>query len=579
MVPEVAILCLCQVSGRPIHVVAAVPGTATIACMKAAPESEEFDYVIVGGGSAGCLLANRLSADPTVRVCLVEAGGRDNWHWINIPVGYLYCIANPRTDWMLRTTRDPGLNGRDIHYARGRGLGGCSLINAMIYMRGQSRDYDEWAALCGDSSWNWHNVLPLFRQHEDHFRGANAFHGAGGEVRVEQQRLHWDVLDRFADAAQQAGIARTADFNTGDNDGSGKFEVTQKRGLRWHAGKAFIDPVRLRSNLVIRTWSTAQRLQFAGLRCTGVHVVSRPPRAGVSQTLLHARREVILAAGAIGSPQLLQLSGIGAPGLLQPLGIPVVRALAGVGANLQDHLQLRLAFRVQGIRTLNTLANSLAGRLLMGLEYALRRSGPLTMAPSQLGVFTRSSPAHATPNLEYHVQPLSLDRFGEPLHRFAAFTASVANLRPSSRGHVQITSADWQQPPRIHCNYLGTAADRQVAIEAIRLTRRIVAMPALAACQPEEFMPGVACQSDDQLVEAAGNIGTTIFHPVGTCRMGRVDDAAAVVDAQLRVIGLQGLRVADASVMPVITSGNTNAPTMMIAEKAAAMIREAAIRR
>ncbi len=533
-------------------------------------DTHEFDYVIVGGGSAGCVLANRLSADPAARVCLIESGGTDNWVWINIPVGYLYCIANPRTDWMFRTTKDPGLNGRDIHYARGVGMGGCSLINAMIYMRGQARDYDEWATLTGDRSWGWANVLPLFRQHEDHFRGGNSHHGAGGELRVEAQRLSWDILDRFADAAVEAGIPRTNDFNTGTNEGAGRFEVTQKRGVRWHARKAFVDPARHRPNLTVRDSTSVRRLLFEGQRCTGVEV--QVNGTGPGQYTIKATREVILAAGSIGSPQLLQMSGVGAPDLLRQHQIPVVHALPGVGANLQDHLQLRMAYKVTGIKTLNTMANSLWGKAMMGLEYALFRTGPLTMAPSQLGVFTRSSAEHATPNIEYHVQPLSLDKFGDPLHPFPAFTASVANLRPTSRGHVRIVSGRWEDKPEIHCAYLSTAEDRKVAAEGLRLTRRIAGMPALAPYRPEEFLPGPQYQSDEELAMAAGTIGTTLFHPVGTCKMGRADDHTAVVDAQLRVRGLTGLRVVDASVMPTITSGNTAAPTMMIAEKAAQMI-------
>ena len=534
-------------------------------------EMDEFDYVIVGGGSAGCLLANRLSADPAKRVCLLEAGAADNWIWINIPVGYLYCIANPRTDWMFRTGSEPGLNGRDIHYARGRGLGGCSLINAMIYMRGQKRDYDQWAALTGDPAWAWEAVLPAFLAHEDSHRGDGRFHHAGGEVRVEEQRLSWKILDRFAQAAEQAGIPRTDDFNTGNNAGSGRFEVTQKTGVRWHAAKAFLKPVKKRTNLVIRTHAHARRLAFEGKRCVGVEVRNSGPD-GPATWLARARDEVVLAAGAIGSPQLLQLSGVGAPHLLARHGIEPIHALPGVGENLQDHLQLRMAFKVHGIRTLNTIANSLWGRAMMGLEYAFLRSGPLTMAPSQLGVFWQSSGAHLTPNLQYHVQPLSLDKFGDPLHGFPAFTASVCNLRPTSRGQVHIVSADPDVKPAIRCNYLATDDDRAVAVAALKLTRRIVGMPALRPYAPEEFLPGPQVQSDTELAQAAGDIGTTIFHPVGTCRMGEANDPQAVVDSQLRLIGATGLRIADASIMPTITSGNTNAPTMMIAERAAAMI-------
>lgn len=536
--------------------------------------SQEYDYVIVGGGSAGCLLANRLSANPDHRVLLIEAGARDNWIWIHVPVGYLYCIANPRTDWMYRTTHDTGLNGRDIHYARGLGLGGCSLINGMIYMRGQARDYDEWAQLSGDSSWSWQQVLPLFMQHEDFYKGASEFHGVGGEWRVEQQRLSWDILDRFREAAREAGIPFTDDFNRGDNEGSGKFDVTQRGGVRWHAGKAFLrDIEKSRPNLTIAAQSQATRLLFEGRRCSGVEIATKQKRSDArEQWQVRARREVIVCGGAIGTPQLLQLSGIGPVKLLQEHGIPVVQALDGVGANLQDHLQLRTIYKVRGIRTLNTIANSIFGKAAMGLEYLLKRSGPLAMAPSQLGIFARSSTEQQTANLEYHVQPLSLEKFGDPLHDFPAFTASVANLRPTSRGHVRIVNRDWQSAPEIHCAYLSTDTDRKVAADSLRLTRLIAGMPALQAYAPEEYLPGAQVQSDAELARAAGDIGTTIFHPVGTCKMGRADDDTAVVDAQLRVRGIDGLRVADASIMPTITSGNTNAPTLMIAEKAAAMI-------
>jgi choline dehydrogenase len=539
--------------------------------------AHEYDYIIVGGGTAGCLLANRLSVNPSHRVLLIEAGGRDNWIWIHIPVGYLYCIANPRTDWMYRTTKDEGLNGRDIHYARGLGIGGCSLINGMIYMRGQARDYDEWAQLCGDASWRWQNVLPLFKQHEDFYKGASEFHGAGGEWRIEQQRLSWDILDRFREAAREAGIPYTDDFNRGDNEGSGKFDVTQRAGVRWHAGKAFLrDIEKTRRNLTIAPHSQATRLLFEGKRCTGVDISTRQSRSSHrEQWQARARREVILCSGAIGSPQLLQLSGIGPAELLQQHNIPVVHALAGVGGNLQDHLQLRTIYKVRGIRTLNTVASSLIGRAAMGLEYLLKRSGPLAMAPSQLGIFARSSSEQTTANIEYHVQPLSLEKFGDPLHDFPAFTASVANLRPTSRGHVRIVNGDWQTAPEIHCAYLSTEADRKVAADSLRLTRRIAAMPALQPYAPEEYLPGVHWQSDAELARAAGTIGTTIFHPVGTCKMGVATDDGAVVDAQLRVRGVEGLRVADASIMPTITSGNTNAPTLMIAEKAAAMMLRA----
>ncbi|HVB47395.1 MAG TPA: GMC family oxidoreductase N-terminal domain-containing protein [Burkholderiales bacterium] len=527
-----------------------------------------FDYVIVGAGTAGCVLANRLSADPELSVLLVEAGGRDDWIWIHIPVGYLYCIGNPRTDWCYRTQPCAGLNGRSILYARGKVLGGCSSINAMIYMRGQSRDYDEWARLSGDSGWAWNSVLPVFRRSEDHWRGGDELHGAGGEWRVERQRLGWEILDAFQAAAEEIGIARSEDFNRGDNEGSGKFEVNQKRGVRWNASKAFLRPAMTRPNLTVITEALVRRLRLEGRRVAGIELT----RAGEEQ-FAAARIETILAAGAIGSPQILQLSGIGSAPLLAEHGIAVAHELPGVGENLQDHLQLRMAFRVKNVTTLNQLANSWLGKAKMGLEYLLSRSGPLTMAPSQLGIFTRSSPEHPSPNLEYHVQPLSLDKFGDPLHRFPAFTASVCNLRPTSRGFVRIVSPDPGAAPAIQPNYLATPEDHRVAADSLRLTRRIARAGALGRYQPEEFLPGPQVQSDAELLKAAGDLGTTIFHPVGTCRMGRGDDPAAVVDPRLRVRGLDGLRVVDASIMPTITSGNTNSPTLMIAERGADMLR------
>jgi choline dehydrogenase len=530
-------------------------------------EQAHWDHVIVGAGTAGCLLANRLSADPARRVLLLEAGGKDDYAWIHIPVGYLYCIGNPRTDWLYFTEPDPGLNGRRLRYPRGKVLGGSSSINGMIYMRGQRRDYDGWAETTGDPGWRWDQLLPLFRRHEDHWRGADDLHGSGGEWRVERQRLSWEILDAFAAAARESGIPASGDFNRGDNEGVGYFEVNQKRGVRWNAAKAFLRPVAGRPNLAVRTGVLADRLLLEGGRVAGVEVLA----GGVRQAIRVAG-ELILAAGAVHTPPLLQRSGIGPAPLLQSLGIPVVHALPGVGENLQDHLQIRAVFAVEGVRTLNTLANSWLGKARIAAEYALTRSGPMSMAPSQLGCFTRSSPAYRWPNLEYHVQPLSLDAFGEPLHRYDAFTASVCNLNPTSRGHVRIRSVEPQAPPAILANYLSTAEDRQVAADSLRLTRRIAAMPALAKYRPREVKPGPQFQSDDALARLAGDIGTTIFHPVGTCRMGRADDPLAVVDPQLRLRGVAGLRIADASVMPSITSGNTNAPTLAIAERAADLV-------
>ena len=534
-----------------------------------------FDYVIVGGGTAGCLLANRLSADPRNTVLLLEAGGRDDWIWIHIPVGYLYCIGNPRTDWCYRTEPDPGLNGRSILYARGRVLGGSSSINAMLYLRGQERDYDEWARYTGDSGWSWQSVLPVFKHSEDHWRGADAHHGgraldesAGHEWRVERQRLSWEILDAFRDAALETGIAKIEDFNRGDNAGSSKFEVNQRRGVRVNASKAFLRPAQGRPNLSVVTGAQVKKLRLDGRRVSGVEYL-----LGGEDMFAAARSETLLAAGAIGSPQLLQLSGIGPGALLQRHGIAVAHELP-VGENLQDHLQLRMAFRVQNVLTLNTLANSWWGKAKMALEYALHRTGPLTMAPSQLGAFLKSDAAQPTPNLEFHVQPLSLDKFGDPLHPFPAFTASVCNLRPASRGYVRIKSPDPHAHTAIMLNYLSAPQDQAIAVRSLRLAREIVlGTRTMKKYAPEEFLPGPAFATDAQLVQAAGNIGTTIFHPVGTCKMGPAADASAVVDPQLRVRGIDALRVIDASIMPAITSGNTNSPTLMIAERGALLVQ------
>jgi len=529
----------------------------------------EYDYIVVGAGAAGCVLANRLSADRKTRVLILEAGGMDNWIWFHIPVGYLFAIGNPRSDWMYRTEPEPGLNGRVLNYPRGKVVGGSSAINAMIYMRGQARDYDHWRQL-GLNGWGWDDVLPFFKKHEHHFMGASAAHATGGEWRIEAARLRWELLETFCEAAEQAGIKRIDDFNCGDNEGSCYFHVNQKRGRRWSAARGFLKPALERTNLRLETGCLVEGVEFDGRRATGVRW-----RQGGETRRARATREVILAAGSVGSTQILLLSGVGPAAQLQALGIPVVLDKPGVGENLQDHLQLRLIYKVTGAKTLNEIYYSRFGKLGMALDYALRRRGPLTMAPSQLGLFTRSDAARERANIQFHVQPLSLDKFGEPLHRFPAFTASVCNVQPTSRGHIRLKTANPADPPAIAPHYLTTDEDRRVAADSLRVARRIVAQPALAKYQPVEYLPGPSVGDDEEsLIKAAGDIGTTIFHPIGTAKMGLPSDPLAVVDERLRVMGLEGLRVIDASVMPTITSGNTNSPTIMIAEKGAAMVLE-----
>ena len=554
----------------------------------------EFDFIVVGAGSAGCLLANRLSANADHRVLLIEAGGKDDWFWIKVPVGYLYTIANPRTDWCFATEADPGLAGRSIHYARGRVIGGSSSINAMIHMRGQASDYDLWAQATGDERWLWGGpdrpgeTLAIYKELEDYFGGADEWHGAGGEIRVERPRVRWKILDAWQAAAAEVGIAPIDEFNRGDNAGSAYFHVNQKRGRRWSMADAYLHPVAHRPNLTVYTQTQALKLLFddqvdngqrRGAWTTAQHRVTGLRLLKDGHTVdVQARREVILTAGAIGSPHLMQVSGLGPAPLLAEHHVPVTAHLPGVGENLQDHLQLRTIYSVQGAATVNTLYRNWITRAGMGLQYLLLRSGPMTMPPSTLGAFTKSDPALASADLEWHVQPLSLPKFGEPLHPFGAITPSVCNLRPSSRGHVRLADSDPLSNPQILCNYLSTEADRLAAVRGLRMTRQIMAAPALARYKPEELLPGPQLVSDEQLQNAAGELGTTIFHPVGTCAMGAFDahgrprSAATVLDTDCRVYGVAGLRVADASAMPTITSGNTNAPVMLIAERAARAI-------
>jgi choline dehydrogenase len=533
---------------------------------------DSFDYIIVGAGTAGCVLANRLSKDPSKRVLLLEAGKKDNYFWIDIPVGYLYTIGNPRTDWCFETEPETGLNGRRIGYARGKVIGGCSSINAMIYMRGQKSDYDHWESL-GNRGWAWSDVLPIFRRSEDYQHGADDFHGSGGELRVEERRVNWEILDVWRDAAEQCGIPKIDEFNRGDNFGNAYFQMNQRTGKRWSAARAFLDAAQPRPNLTVMTEATVESLSFNtdadGLRATGVTLIHKGQRRDIKAT-----SEVLLAAGAIASPQLLQLSGIGRPDDLRAHAIAVRHSLDGVGQNLQDHLQIRTIYQVDNTVTLNQRARTPWGMAMMGLEYFFKKTGPLTMPPSQLGAFAKSDPSQPSANIEWHVQPLSLDKFGSPLHKYNAITPSVCNLRPASRGTVSLKSANPHDAPAIAPNYLSTQEDLDVAVAGLKFTREIMAAPALAAFNPRELKPGPQITSEEDLQRAAGDLGTTIFHPVGTCKMGPAHDTTAVVDDQLRVHGVRGLRVIDASIMPTITSGNTNAPTVMIAERGAEFIRK-----
>ena len=524
-----------------------------------------FDYIIVGAGTAGCVLANRLTEDPGTRVLLLEAGGSDNYHWVHIPVGYLYCIGNPRTDWMMKTAVEAGLNGRSLAYPRGKLLGGCSSINGMIYMRGQAADYDRWRQM-GNIGWGWDDVLPYFRKSEDHHSGEAARCMApAANGRSRSSACPGTFCARFRRAPRSSASCPAPTSTTATTKAPDSSRSIRGRGCAGTPRKGFLRPAMRRPNLRVITRAQTEGLIFDGKTATGVRF-----RWNGRLHEATAEAEVLLAAGAINSPKILEHSGIGRPDLLCNLGIDVVHGSPGVGENLQDHLQIRTVFRVSNAKTLNTMLNSPLGKARVALQYALTRTGPMSMAPSQFGMFTKSDPSMATPNLEYHVQPLSTERLGDPLHPFPAITVSVCNLRPESVGSVHVRDTDLDRQPDIRLNYLSTEADRRVAVQAVRQARQIMTARALASYRPVELLPGPAHQSDDDLLKQIGDIATTIFHPVGTCKMGR--DERAVVGTDLRVHGVDRLRAIDASIMPTIVSGNTASPVVMIAEKAADMI-------
>ena len=531
-----------------------------------------YDYIIVGAGSAGCVLANRLSADSSVRVLLLEAGGRDINPWIHVPVGYFKTLHNKNTDWCYKAEPDPGLNGRALDWPRGKTLGGSSSINGLLYVRGQREDYDTWAQL-GNKGWSYDDVLPLFKRSERHENGASEYHGGGetGGLAVSQIRAKSKIAEAFIGAAVEMGVPRSDDFNGVEQEGAGYFQQTARNGFRCSSAKAFLNPVKNRPNLDIITHAHTQNLTFAAddpKRVTGVRYL----RKGVEQAAQLANGgEVVLSAGAIGSPQLLELSGIGQPDVLQAAGIETRHALPGVGECLQDHLQIRLVYEVN-VPTLNDAINSFVRRIGIGMQYVFMRKGPMSLGASQVCIFAKSMEGLATPDIQFHFQPLSAEKPGIEMHPFSGITSSVCQLRPESRGHIHIKTPNAGDHPKIVPNYLSATADQLCAIRAVRFARAMTQTSALSPFIVREHVPDNDPKTDEELLAAARSISQTIYHPTSTCKMG--SDTLAVVDDRLRVHGLRGVRIADASIMPTIPSGNTNAPAIMVGEKASDMILE-----
>ena len=532
--------------------------------------TDTYDYIVVGAGSAGCVLANRLSEDQSVRVLLLEAGGPDTNPWIHIPVGYFKTLHNPNTDWCYKTEPEAELKHRKLDWPRGKGLGGSSSINGLLYVRGQAEDYDNWAQ-AGNTGWAYDDVLPLFKRSESYEPGGNDHHGADGGLAVSKIRAKSQISEAFIDAAVQMGVPRTDDYNGPVQEGVAYFDQTAKRGLRCSSAKAFLKPIRSRQNLTVTTFAQTQALVFAEDNPKQVTGVRFNQNGAIRTARLAPGGEVILSAGAIGSPQLLELSGIGQPEVLAAAGVALRHELAGVGEALQDHLQIRLVFETN-VPTLNDMINSPLGKMKIGLQYALGRSGPMSLGASQVAIFAKSMAGLDTPDIQFHFQPLSADKPGLVMHPFSGFTSSVCQLRPESRGHIHISSADPDMYPRIVPNYLSATADQLCAIRAVRFARAMAEQPALKPFVVREHTVINDMSTDEDHLEVARQYAQTIYHPTSTCRMGT--DSSAVVDPRLKVYGIENLRIADASIMPSIVSGNTNAPAIMIGEKAADLCRE-----